>query len=298
MVDALSYMKMVPAGFGQVSQPHLSQCLDQISESELHLCPPTVFGYSFVTKKWGRLLTDNFRDIVWNSYAFEHLVLSEQKKELVQSLLFADRRTMITDVISGKAGGSTIILHGKPGTGKTLTAEAAAEMRQKPLMIISAAELGETPIMLETSFQKTLDICKVWNAILLIDEAEVYLEARSKGNHSRNALVSVFLRLLEYHQEVIFLTTNHITRLDVAFQSRISVAIKYPDLDGDAQEEIWRRFLTMAGVQIIEDGSHVEGSDQAAVEKLELRKLARRNMNGRCYLIWSITYLVDKLRIR
>jgi ATPase family associated with various cellular activities (AAA) len=281
MVDCASYTKMVPGGFDQLAVPHPSQCLDDIPESELHFCPPTVLGYSFAAKKWGRLLTDKFSDIVWNMRAFERLVLSEQKKSLILSLVCADRTAMISDVISGKAGGSIIILHGKPGTGKTLTAEAASEIAKKPLMVISAAKLTDQAPIFEAYLQNILDICEVWGAILLIDEAEVCLEARTLGNPYRNSIVSVLLRLLEYHKEIIFLTTNHITRLDAAFQSRISVAIKYPSLDRNAQEEIWTGFLNMAGVQIIENEIVAPDPQRATFMKVEVRKLAGRDMNGR-----------------
>jgi hypothetical protein len=280
MVDCVSYTKMEPVAW-HVSEPHSSQRLDEVLEPDLHFCAPTVLGYSFVSKKWGRLQVDQFTKISWSQNAFDHLVLSERNKTLIQSLVFADRSGMISDVVSCKAGGSTVMLHGKPGTGKTLTAEAAAEMAEKPLLVVSASELGNRAPELEARLQRILDVCKVWDAILLIDEADVYLEARSQGSVERNSMVSVFLRLLERHQQVIFLTTNHISRLDAAFKSRISVAIKYLDLDRDAQEQIWLRFLKLAHVKIIEDEKNEEAPEKASVTKAELHKLAGRQMNGR-----------------
>jgi len=267
--------------------PHDSHILENVPFGEFHLCAPTVRGYSFVSKSWGRFAADQLTKIRWYGNAFEHLVLPEEKKTLIKSLVNADRSQMITDVVQGKSGGFLVVLHGKPGTGKTLTAEAAAEKAQKPLMMISAAELGSynNGLGLEASLRNTLYLCKTWDAMLLIDEAEVYLEARSLGDVHRNAMVSVFLRLLEYHQQVIFLTTNHISRLDAAFKSRIAVALKYPDLDESAREEIWGRFVNMAGVAVIEESTHCEGN-VSIITKLELRKLAAKELNGR-YLISS-----------
>ena len=40
-----------------------------------------------------------------------------------------------TDVIEGKGKGLIILLHGGPGTGKTLTAESIAELARKPRSI-------------------------------------------------------------------------------------------------------------------------------------------------------------------
>jgi len=286
MVDCLTYAKAVPGAQQNLMEPHDTQILDNVPASELHFCVPTVVGFSFASKMWGRLVVDQLTEIVWDSDAFAHLVLSEEKKSLVQSLVNADQTEMIKDVIAGKSGGFLIVLHGKPGTGKTLTAEAAAEKAHKPLIIASAAELGTAfPIMPGgNSLSDIFTLCKTWDAILLIDEAEVYLEARSLGDVQRNATVSNFLRRLEYHQQVIFLTTNHISRLDAAFKSRIAVAIRYPDLDADAQEEIWSRFLTLAGIQIVEDENRVE--EHCSITKTELGKLATRQMNGRYSSIW------------
>ena len=276
MVDCQSYIKMVPAARGQLSTPHPSQQFAEVSDAELHYCAPTVFGYSFVVKKWGRLMADKFTDIPWNPEAFDYLVLSESKKTLLKSIIYADQSGLISDVISTKAGGFIVLLHGNPGTGKTLTAEAAAEKAKRPLMILSAAELGFKPITVELNLRNVLEICKLWNAILLIDEAEVILEERSLGDIQRNAMVSVLLRLLEYHRQVIFLTTNHVTHIDPAVKSRIAVAIEYPDLDVEAREHIWTGFLRMGSVEITE--TH---GGQNMISRAELRKLAETELNGR-----------------
>jgi len=51
-------------------------------------------------------------------------------------------------------------------------------------------------------------------------------------------MVGIFLRLLEYHQGVLFLTTNRVKSFDSAFHSRISVALKYPDLDVAQRQQV------------------------------------------------------------
>ena len=287
MVDCKAYLKMVPMATTQiVLQPHRTLILDEVPLEKLHLCTPTVFGYSFGSKKWGRLRADSFRDINWRRDAFDHLVLSEQKKRLVRSVVLADSSKIISDVVSAKAGGFIVILHGKPGTGKTLTAEAIAENAQKPLIVLSAVELGGGAVEMERNLRNILDLCKMWDALLLIDEAEVYLEARSLGNIERNAMVSAFLRVLEYHQQIIFLTTNHVARLDTAFKSRVSLAIKYPDLDKSARKEIWRRLLKMATVNVGE--SECQFVVNGSLTNTELEHLSERKMNGRfVFLSWT-----------
>jgi ATPase family associated with various cellular activities (AAA) len=263
-------------------EPHASHRLEDVPITEIHLCAPTVGGYSLVSKTWGRFVADRLSEIVWDDDAFSHLVLEDDKKNLIKNIVSVDHSNLITDVVSGKSGGFIVVLHGKPGTGKTLTAEAAAEKIRKPLMIVSGAELaspGPGPAVgVERLLQNVFDLAKAWDALVLIDEAEVYLEARSFGDVQRNAMVSIFLRLLEYHHQVIFLTTNHITRLDSAFKSRIAIAIRYPDLTAGAREEIWRRFLRSAGVTIVENEETVKPNE---ITKAELAILIAIELNGR-----------------
>lgn len=112
--------------------------------------------------------------------------------------------------IVGLANYGTAVLHGPPGTGKTLTAEGISELLKCPLYMVSAGELGTDSRYLESELQKILDICHAWGAILLLDEADVFLEKRNMHDIHRNALVSIFLRQLEYFQGILFLTTNRV----------------------------------------------------------------------------------------
>merc|ERR1712066_646723 len=83
------------------------------------------------------------------------------------------------DVIKGKGEGTTFLLYGEPGTGKTLTAEAMAEVLHKPLYVLSSGEMGTTPAELETRISSALHLCSRWNCLCLIDEADIFLEERS-----------------------------------------------------------------------------------------------------------------------
>jgi SpoVK/Ycf46/Vps4 family AAA+-type ATPase len=93
-----------------------------------------------------------------------------------------------------------MLLSGKPGVGKTLTAEAVAEHMQCPLHSITSGDLGLRPSEVEESLTSALELVSRWNAVLLIDECDVFLETRSTDDIERNRLVSIFLRTLEYFE--------------------------------------------------------------------------------------------------
>ena len=115
---------------------------------------------------------------------------------------------------------------------------------------VTSGELGETSKDLESNLQKVLDRAKTFHAVLLLDEADVFIEQRTPQDLRRNALVSIFLRELEYYQGILFLTTNRAETFDHAFQSRIHLSISYSELDIVARERIWRAFGNRLAAQI------------------------------------------------
>lgn len=283
MVDCKSYAKMFPqVGSNPVFEnPPENLILDDVPQDEFHFCVPTVCGYSFRAKKWGRFVVDKLTDVRWHKTAFDDLVLSTEKKSLIQRIVLGGRH--ITDVMSSRFDGFIVLLYGKPGTGKRLTVEAAAEMAQKPLLVVSPGDVGGDPFNVEFHLGNTLEICKKWDAILLIDDPEVYLEPKPTASVERPAMVSAFLHAVQYHHGVIFLTTNNVSRLDAPIISRVSVTIKYSDPDQSAREEIWTKLLKMASVKICETKSQIDDS----LTKADVKELARKNMNGQyCFFAY------------
>jgi hypothetical protein len=53
----------------------------------------------------------------------------------------------------------------------------------------------------------------------------------------------VFLRLIEYYQGILFLTTNRLQDFDDAFQSRIHLTVRYDALESIRRAKIWGNFL-------------------------------------------------------
>jgi DNA polymerase III delta prime subunit len=235
----------------------------EITDEHLWRTYPFLYGFSFRAKQWGRMAVSTISEIQFREDAFQKLVLAEEDKELVR-VIVEDETEGFSDLIDGKGGGSIFLLHGPPGQGKTLTAEAIAEELKRPLYSISVGELGVSPDELEETLREILDVATIWNAVLLLDEADIFLEARDEKDIVRNAMVGVFLRLLEYHQGVLFLTTNRVRNIDEAFYSRISIALKFEESDHAKRVAIWTNLLSAANVT-----------------GLNIESLATHDVNGR-----------------
>lgn len=108
-----------------------------------------------------------------------------------------------------------------------------------------------------------------WKAVLLLDESDVFLEQRTTDGLERNKLVSIFLRMLEYYRGVLFLTTNRVSVIDKAFDSRIHIKISYPELGESARKQVWQNFV------------HLLPPSLVGLSDADLDSLAQKRMNGR-----------------
>jgi SpoVK/Ycf46/Vps4 family AAA+-type ATPase len=222
------------------------------------------------------LEVDQLRDVTWNDQAFRSLVAEDDMKQVILALvtnqLDADQGT---DLIDNKGNGLIMLLHGSPGTGKTFTAESVAEIAKKPLYPVTCGDIGTQPADVERYLNSVFHLGKIWDCVVLLDEAEVFLEQRTLQDPNRNALVSVFLRALEYHEGILILTTNRVGTFDEAFKSRIQLSLRYEKLQRHQRRQIWLNFM-----------SHLkELGEQECIDfndiELNIDELAEYPMNGR-----------------
>ncbi|RGP70879.1 hypothetical protein FLONG3_7335 [Fusarium longipes] len=216
--------------------------------NELAFISDLIGGYALENKIWVYFYVEDILPITWNDAAYSHLVFNESQKELVLSFVENHRVTddpsgAMQDVIVGKSQGLIVLLSGPPGTGKTLMAEAIADRARRPLFYLQTEDLDVGPATLGANIKRIFEMATEWNAIILLDEADVFLAQRNRYNVQRNELVSIFLRELEYFRGIIFLTTNLYPTIDTAFRSRVSLHLIFESLNRAAREAIWRKFL-------------------------------------------------------
>jgi hypothetical protein len=166
------------------------------------------------------------------------LVLPEEQTDLID-ILTAEMDVLMDDIVAGKSGGTTVLCAGPPGVGKTLTAEVYSEIIQRPLYRVHSGQLGLSVAAMETALRDALTRAQRWGAVMLIDEADVYIKRRD-ADMTANAVVGVFLRVLEYFNGLLFLTTNRIDDIDEAIVSRCIALIKFYPPDADARRKIWK----------------------------------------------------------
>ncbi|KAH6695039.1 P-loop containing nucleoside triphosphate hydrolase protein [Plectosphaerella plurivora] len=248
-----------------------AEVLDHLTDEQCLLATPWAKGLDLKTKEWAEFCIDDLSPVAWNDAAFDHLVLPGNEKQL--SWDFVENKALANnnfdDFVQDKGRGIIILMFGPPGVGKTYTAEAVAERARVPLYSMSAGTLGTVPKEVEAALDRALGLCKLWNAMLLLDEADVFLGSRSTADLARNELVAVFLTKLEYYAGVCFLTTNRVSTIDQAFQSRVDLFLRYEDLTPSARRQVWDNFIARVG------------RERFSITDADLDKLAELKLNGR-----------------
>jgi hypothetical protein len=170
---------------------------------DLALLPRRMFAYAVWDRKFVHIDSRYLKRATQKgeeSKAFLDLQIDVKNKRLIESLLKSHFRrkkdesegveVVSQDLIRGKGRGIIILLHGEPGVGKTATAEAVAQKYEKPLFPITCGDLGFTPEGVEKSLKEIFRLAHLWDCVLLLDEAEVFISQRDKNDLQRNALVS------------------------------------------------------------------------------------------------------------
>ncbi|CAG9991342.1 unnamed protein product [Clonostachys byssicola] len=290
MVDMETYKRMYP----EANKPSGASGQDVLDDLVMEQdCPD--LGDSFYMCLPANIVVTlevhHLTDVRWNTKAFDYLVINQETKELIKAVVTNQLGIQSkSDLIQGKGNGLFILLHGGPGTGKTLTAESVAEIAKRPLYRVTCGDIGTKAEDVEQYLDSVLLLGATWGCVVLLDEADVFLEQRSILNLERNALVSVFLRVLEYYDGILILTSNRVGIFDEAFKSRIQLSLHYSNLDKNQRYQIWNNFIhhqheSQDALEVISASSKKPRSSGYGINLQDLTShldtLASANLNGR-----------------
>jgi ATPase family associated with various cellular activities (AAA) len=195
--------------------------------------------------------TSDLKRYVYDKTLRHKIVLPEDQRTLLD-ILTTNLDDFTGDVIEGKGAGNVVLCKGKPGVGKTLTAEVYSELIERPLYSIHSGSLGVTADSVRQNLEVIFQRSTRWNSVLLLDEADVFVLERG-DNLQQNAIVAEFLRTLEYFMGLMFMTTNRANNIDDAILSRAAAIIDYPMPGKEAIREVWKVQAANQNVEIPDD---------------------------------------------
>ena len=188
-------------------------------------------------------------------FQLEQVALNEETKRQIEIAISSVRhkKKLVEDwgLSEHFSGNRATILnfYGKPGTGKSMTAEAIASALGKKVYRINYSDLeskyvGETP----KNIKKAFSIARKDDAVLIFDEADSFLGKRltsvsQSADYGVNITRSVLLMELEKFDGIVIFTTNLIKNYDEAFKRRIFLSVYFEMPDAKACEKIWALHL-------------------------------------------------------
>ena len=212
------------------------------------------------------------------------VMLPPKVMEAIRSIIFSEskhgreiRKDWLTSLPSawGAPEGSTILLFGPPGTGKSLTAQYLASELKLPLLKVDAARVlspwvGESEQQTRRIFDDYSSLQKELGSspVLLLNEADQLLSGREGGSNSvdrmNNNMQALFLEGLERFSGILVATTNRQDMLDSAFSRRFTYKLELPTPDRNLRMELWKSHLPL----------------QRLAEDVDIGQLADLNLSG------------------
>ncbi len=154
--------------------------------------------------------------------------------------------------------GYRILLSGKPGTGKSMTAAIIAQYIDRDLYRVDISQvtskyIGETEKRLAALF----DMAEGKNWILFFDEADAIFGSRTRENRNkndgndvaaghRNDMVSYLLQRIEDYNGIIICATNLDENIDPALKRRFQEHLKFPEPNREITLALWEKYLPAA----------------------------------------------------
>lgn len=241
------------------------------------LMPPRIKGYNLYRKQWCDLNVDQISEVAWRggaSTAFHTLEIDYEAKDLIQALVTNYPGIESSAAVTAEKGnGLTILLHGGPGTGKTHTAEAIAEIAKKPLYRVTCGDLGTKADVVEQNLESAFHLARTWGCVVLLHEADIFLEQTSLGDLERSALTSVFLRMVKSYDGIVVLTSSRVSTFNEEVRFQIQLALHYPALTSLQRYFIWKQFFLQL------EFSKMDADISNLLEHVE--SLRDENLNGR-----------------
>ncbi|KAM7201768.1 hypothetical protein V8F20_004729, partial [Naviculisporaceae sp. PSN 640] len=260
-----------------------------LSPDDLALLPNRLFVYSLRDRKFVNANIQCLKEIAPMPDPWHELKIPDDHMDLIRSTVedhFTKKRlerdlnvmgveSIGQDFIRSKGRGLVFLLHGPPGVGKTATAEAVAYAHKKPLFSLACFDLGVDAGTVESRLSEVFRLANLWDCVLLLDEADIFLSHREKkdDNLQRNAIVSIFLRTMEYYPGILFLTTNRPGALDEALNSRVHISLAFSDLGRRQTLDIFNMNIKRCR-RIADQRATVPGEPELVIHRKEIEDFA------------------------
>ena len=212
--------------------------------------------------KLGALVAEqDIFELIDSETSLDDVVLNESTKETLENLMKQVDKDVVSRLIKwgikDKKSGidARIIFYGPAGTGKTMTAYSLAKSLKRQVLAFDCSKIlsmyvGESEKNVRKIFDTFYDLSAKTKTepILLLNEADQFLGARSSGNitgsdQMHNQMQNIFLEQIENFKGMLIATTNLLENIDKAFSRRFNYKIEFKKPNKEQRLELWEKML-------------------------------------------------------
>jgi len=220
-------------------------------------------------------------ELVEPKTSLDDVVLNAKTKETLENLMKQVDKEVVSRLvkwgIKDKKSGidARIIFYGPAGTGKTMTAYSLAKSLKRQVLAFDCSKIlsmyvGESEKNVRKIFDTFYELTEKTKTepILLLNEADQFLGARSSGNitgsdQMHNQMQNIFLEQIENFRGMLIATTNLLENIDKAFSRRFNYKIEFKKPDKGQRVELWKNMLP-------KEAPYEEGFDIVALAEYSL----------------------------
>lgn len=212
--------------------------------------------------KLGALIEEqDIFELIDSDTSLEDVVLNEKTQETLENLMRQMDKKVASRLvdwgIKDKKSGidARIIFYGAAGTGKTMTAYSLAKSLKRQVLAFDCSKIlsmyvGESEKNVRKIFDTFYELSEKTKSepILLLNEADQFLGARSSGNltgsdQMHNQMQNIFLEQIEKFRGMLIATTNLLENIDKAFSRRFDYKIEFKKPTQKQRETLWQKML-------------------------------------------------------
>ena len=200
-------------------------------------------------------------ELIDSETSLEDVVLNNETRQTLENLMKQVDKEVVNRLvkwgIKDKKSGidARIIFYGAAGTGKTMTAYSLAKSLKRQVLAFDCSKIlsmyvGESEKNVRKIFDTFYELSQKTKTepILLLNEADQFLGARSSGNitgsdQMHNQMQNIFLEQIENFRGMLIATTNLLENIDKAFSRRFNYKIEFKKPNKEQRVELWNKML-------------------------------------------------------
>ncbi len=200
-------------------------------------------------------------ELVEPETSLDDVVLNPKTRETLENLMRQVDKEVVARLVKWgikqkKTGiDARIIFYGAAGTGKTMTAYSLAKSLKRQVLAFDCSKIlsmyvGESEKNVRKIFDTFYELTEKTKTepILLLNEADQFLGARSSGNitgsdQMHNQMQNIFLEQIENFRGMLIATTNLLENIDSAFSRRFNYKIEFKKPDYEQRIQLWEKML-------------------------------------------------------